>query len=183
MLSAIRVTLIISASFLSLIHQTSPHLVSRFRGFAFVTLGSVGEAQVRILEGNLSLKTGKKGWKTGSSFFLLKNCSKVGKGWRKKRSLLDTFVVLKGSKRLFWILLRGCLMCFRGFRLSCCWCCWRFQAIFSNYDNNMYNGRWAASVKIRWQQDHRSARQNVRHKGTVKPGHWYLILSWDSQER
>ena len=31
--------------------------------------------------------------------------------------------------------------------------------------------------------DHMSAGQNLRHKGTVKPGHWYLILPWNSQER
>ena len=28
-----------------------------------------------------------------------------------------------------------------------------------------------------------SARQNLRHFGTVTPGHWYLIPSWNSQER
>ena len=28
-----------------------------------------------------------------------------------------------------------------------------------------------------------SARQNLRPLGTVTPGHWYLILSWNSQER
>ena len=28
-----------------------------------------------------------------------------------------------------------------------------------------------------------STRQNLRPLGTVTPGHWYLILSWNSQER
>ena len=28
-----------------------------------------------------------------------------------------------------------------------------------------------------------SDRQNLRHFGTVTPGHWYLMLSWNSQER
>ena len=28
-----------------------------------------------------------------------------------------------------------------------------------------------------------SARQNLRPLGTVSPGHWYLILSWNSHER
>ena len=29
---------------------------------------------------------------------------------------------------------------------------------------------------------HMSTRQNLRQFGTVTPGHWYLILSWNSQE-
>ena len=127
---------------------------------------------------SLPLENGEKTLENGETVFftekLFKGWKRLEKGW-KKGHFLDTFVVLKGSKRLFWILLRGCLLCFRGFRLSCCWCCWRFQAIFSNYDNNMYNGRWAAWVKIRWQQDHMSAHLNFRHKGTVNQGidTWY----------
>lgn len=75
----------------TVIHQTSPNF--RFRGFAFVTLGSVAEAQARIL--------GDKGWE---------GCDLCAE---KRSDLAVSF--------LRW-----------------------FEAIFSNYDNNMFNGRWAA---------------------------------------
>ena len=43
------------------------------------------------------------------------------------------------------------------------------------------------NVEVMWKvnpaQKHMSARQNLRPLGTVTPGHWYLILSWNSQER
>ena len=125
-------------------------------------------------------------------FFLSQQ--KWGKNWMIICDLPASAQVAWNMPPKLWVLK---LMCFRPFGglesdhngwapTQPAWVCprvysrfWRVRVELCLPQPVFFNGWGVLANKLY----HVSARQNLRHFGTVTPGHWYLIPSWNSQER